>query len=71
MTIPVLLTGATGSVGRQVLRALTAAPCWFGRVGGVGNAAERSTIYIMNSNYVDEVKEMSGHAYEYIQVNHE
>jgi nucleoside-diphosphate-sugar epimerase len=27
-----------------------------------------STIYVMNSNYAEEIKEMSGHAYEYIQV---
>ena len=28
-----------------------------------------STIYVMNSNYIEEIKEMSGHAYEYIQVD--
>jgi hypothetical protein len=28
-----------------------------------------STIYVMNSNYFEEIKEMSGHAYEYIQVD--
>lgn len=30
-----------------------------------------SAIYVMNSNYVEEIEEMSGHAYEYIAVDHE
>lgn len=30
-----------------------------------------STIYIMNSNYADEIKSMSGNAFEYVQVDHE
>jgi hypothetical protein len=30
-----------------------------------------STIYVMNSNYADEIKQMSGDAFEYIQVDHE
>jgi hypothetical protein len=30
-----------------------------------------STIYVMNSNYTDEIKKMSGNAFEYVQVDHE
>ncbi len=30
-----------------------------------------STIYVMNSNYADEIKKMSGNAFEYVQVDHE
>lgn len=30
-----------------------------------------STIYIMNSNYAEEIKKMSNHAYRYIEVDHE
>jgi hypothetical protein len=30
-----------------------------------------STIYVMNSNYLDEIKKMSAHAFEYVRVDHE
>lgn len=30
-----------------------------------------STIYVMNSNYLGEIKEMSNNAYQYIEVDHE
>jgi hypothetical protein len=30
-----------------------------------------STIYVMNSNYTDEIKKMSSNAFEYVQVDHE
>jgi hypothetical protein len=30
-----------------------------------------STIYVMNSNYLKEIKEMSNHAFKYIGVDHE
>jgi hypothetical protein len=30
-----------------------------------------STIYVMNSNYLEEIKEMSNNAYEYIAIDHE
>jgi hypothetical protein len=34
-------------------------------------AASQSTIYVMNSNYLDEIKAMSANAFEYVQVDHE
>jgi hypothetical protein len=30
-----------------------------------------STIYVMNSHYAEEIKKMSGNAFEYVQVDHE
>lgn len=30
-----------------------------------------STIYVMNSNYLEEIKEMSGNAYRYVGIDHE
>jgi hypothetical protein len=29
-----------------------------------------STIYVMNSNYLEEIKEMSGNAYRYVEIDH-
>lgn len=30
-----------------------------------------STIYVMNSNYLEEIKQMSNHSFNYIGIDHE
>lgn len=37
----------------------------------LANLPKGSTIYVMNSNYLEEIKEMSNNAYKYIEVDHE
>ena len=38
---------------------------------GLSKLPEGSMIYVMNSNYLKEIKEMSRHAYKYVSVEHE
>jgi hypothetical protein len=49
---------ATGLLVRSPLEVLATLP-------------KRSTIYIMNSNYADEIKKMSDNAFKYLQVDHD
>lgn len=38
---------------------------------GLGALPSGSTIYIMNSNYLDEIRRMSNYAYDYIGIDHD
>ena len=37
---------------------------------GLSKLPKGSTIYIMNSNYTDEIRKMSGNAFEYVPIDH-
>ncbi len=40
-------------------------------VEGLGKLTEGATIYVMNSNYLEEIKQMSNNSFNYIGIDHE
>jgi hypothetical protein len=38
---------------------------------GLAELGRGSTIYVMNSNYLEEIKRMSGNIFNYIGIDHE